>query len=82
MDRFDRPLNEREKGLNALVWDRGPAGDFVYGNLANSNAFIKKQRHQEFVDFDRLCEDEGTLFFKIMFVTTRDSIGKSLLLKS
>ena len=37
----------------ALVWDRGPAGDFVYGNLHELSPEGKKARYEEFIAFDK-----------------------------
>jgi hypothetical protein len=36
----------------ALVWDRGPAGDFVYGGLNDLPATEKRKRYEEFIAFD------------------------------
>lgn len=36
----------------ALVWDRGPAGDFVYGGLNDLPAAEKRSRYEEFIAFD------------------------------
>lgn len=37
----------------ALVWDRGPGGDFVYGTLNDLPLSEKKKRYEEFMAFDR-----------------------------
>jgi polyphosphate kinase 2 (PPK2 family) len=88
MDRFDVPgsssildLSEKqdEDGEHiGLVWDRGPAGDFVYGNLNELSPEEKKKRYEEFMDFDRECREKDILFLKLFFVTNRDSIAKTL----
>mmetsp|Transcript_5810 Transcript_5810/g.11854 ORF Transcript_5810/g.11854 Transcript_5810/m.11854 type:complete len:907 (+) Transcript_5810:57-2777(+) len=62
----------------ALVWDRGPAGDFVYGELAKAPDDDRKDRFREFMDFDREMFEKGILFCKLLFVTNRDSIASTL----
>ena len=61
-----------------LVWDRGPAGDFVYGNLNELPPEEKKKRYDEFKAFDRECREKDILFLKLFFITNRDSIAKTL----
>lgn len=61
-----------------LVWDRGPAGDFVYGNLNELAPAEKKKRYEEFIAFDEQCRKDDILFLKLLFVTNRDSIAKTL----
>ncbi len=41
----------------ANVWDRGPAGDFVYGNLNGLSPAEKKARYEEFIAFDMKVRD-------------------------
>lgn len=67
------------KQHKALIWDRGPAGDFVYGALADADNTTREDRYQEFLAFDRECRDNDILFFKLFFVTDRDSVAVSLL---
>ena len=62
----------------ALVWDRGPAGDFVYGPLAQAPEAVKQDRYQEFLEFDERCMDQNILFCKLLFLADRDSIAKTL----
>ena len=62
----------------AVVWDRGPAGDFVYGALANASSEEKKARYREFMAFDQECKRKNILFVKLMFVTNRDSIAATI----
>ena len=62
----------------ALVWDRGPAGDFVYGGLNNLSASEKARHYDEFIAFDHHCQENGILFLKLLFVTNRDSIASTL----
>ena len=40
-----------------LVWDRGPAGDFVYGNLSELPPVEKKKRYESFIEFDQQVRD-------------------------
>mmetsp|Transcript_31963 Transcript_31963/g.41129 ORF Transcript_31963/g.41129 Transcript_31963/m.41129 type:complete len:93 (-) Transcript_31963:761-1039(-) len=58
MDRFDLiPKTLADDGEDTehigLVWDRGTAGDFVYGNLNELSPAEKKQRYEEFIAFDK-----------------------------
>lgn len=62
----------------ALVWDRGPAGDFVYGNLTHASESTKRERYLEFLEFDERCMDQNILFCKLLFIADRDSIAKTL----
>ena len=64
MDRFEIPGDSSSIALStldnnsdseermAIVWDRGPAGDFVYGNLNELSPAEKKARYEEFIAFD------------------------------
>ena len=66
MDRFEIPGDPSSTALSldtsdnisdskermAIVWDRGPAGDFVYGNLNELSPAEKKARYEEFIAFD------------------------------
>lgn len=61
-----------------LVWDRGPAGDFVYGNLDELPPEEKRKRYEEFIAFDERCRERDILFLKLLFVTNRDSIARTL----
>jgi len=67
-----------EAGHVGLVWDRGPAGDFVYGGLNKLSPEEKKKRYEEFIAFDRQCRKDDVLFLKLLFVTNRDSIAQTL----
>lgn len=91
MDRFQVPdtlsnLDDIDGGESggmsrhhdAVVWNRGPAGDFVYGSLANAPESEKRARYQEFKAFDRDCFKNNTLFIKLFFVTNVDSIAHTL----
>lgn len=81
--RFEYPqdLYENEEDVPdyaSVVWDRGPAGDFVYGNLHELPMELKLERYKEFRAYDYNCRVEGVLFFKCFFVTDRDSIAATL----
>lgn len=94
MDRFESPdtsgtvTSEAENGNKgekcdghrhkAIVWDRGPAGDFVYGALVTATNEEKLARYREFMEFDKECKRKNILFCKLMFVTNRDSIASTL----
>ena len=68
-----------EHGHKALVWDRGPAGDFVYNPEYRAMPIEKRQkRYKEFMEFDRECFEKRILFLKLLFVTNRDSIASTL----
>ena len=62
----------------SIVWDRGPAGDFVYGGLQNLPLDQKLKRYEEFRTYDFNCRAEGVLFCKVFFVTDKDSIAATL----
>jgi polyphosphate kinase 2 (PPK2 family) len=62
----------------AMVWDRGPGGDFVYGNLDKLSQADKELRYQEFNDFSARLRQKNILFCKLLFVTDRDSIARTL----
>lgn len=62
----------------AMVWDRGPAGDFVYGALAQASEAERRDRYREFMAFDKQCQRNNILFVKLFFVTNRDSIASTL----
>lgn len=71
--------NCSEHSHRALVWDRGPAGDFVYN--PEFRALSQEERHdkhREFMTFDKECFDKNILFLKLVFVTNRDSIAATL----
>jgi polyphosphate kinase 2 (PPK2 family) len=81
MDRFATPFEGTEKMQDtyaAFVWDRGPAGDFVYGNLNQLGLQDKLDRYEEFRKFDLECDLRGILFCKLLFVTDKDSIAETL----
>lgn len=99
------PKDEKDNEHIGLVWDRGPAGDFVYGNLNELPPSEKTKRYEEFIAFDEQvrtsknhfvfisiagfsvilsqfylgqCRENDILFLKLLFVTNRDSIAKTL----
>uniref|UniRef100_A0A7S3V9P1 Polyphosphate kinase-2-related domain-containing protein n=1 Tax=Chaetoceros debilis TaxID=122233 RepID=A0A7S3V9P1_9STRA len=76
MWRFKKPDISTRK--TALIWDRGPAGDFVYGNLGDLTESEKRQYYASFQKFDDECRSQGILFCKLLFVTDRDSLSSTL----
>jgi polyphosphate kinase 2 (PPK2 family) len=75
--RFEYPEDMFEEGTEvpdfaSLVWDRGPAGDFVYGNLSELSQLQKLHRYKEFRAYDYTAREEGVLFLKCFFVTDKD----------
>jgi hypothetical protein len=50
----------------------------VYGKLGELPLEEKLQRYEEFRTYDANCRAEGVLFFKVFFVTDKDSIAKTL----
>jgi hypothetical protein len=81
--RFERPEDMYGPGeeipeYTALVWDRGPAGDFVYGNLSTLDDATKEERYDEFRSYDTICRQDGVLFCKLLFVADKDSIASTL----
>ena len=78
---FDNPDDISDycrKCHEALVWDRGPAGDFVYGELGKAPEKVREERFREFKEFDRMMYEKRFLFCKLLFVTNRDSIASTL----
>ena len=80
MWRFKQPATaiEGKPKKSALVWDRGPAGDFVYGGFNNLPPEMKQKRYIDFHEFEEDCLNNGILFCKLLFVTSRDAISKCL----
>ena len=81
--RFEYPDDVYEEGeevpeYSALVWDRGPAGDFVYGKFSELSIKEKLRRYDDFRAYDAQCKEEGVLFFKLLFVADKDSIAATL----
>jgi polyphosphate kinase 2 (PPK2 family) len=81
--RFEYPEDVYEEGERvpeyaALVWDRGPAGDFVYGKLSELDELERMNKYDEFRMYDARCREEGVLFFKLLFVADKDSIASTL----
>lgn len=79
--RFEYPddlYDEEMPDYASVVWDRGPAGDFVYGGLQELPLDQKLKRYEEFRAYDYTCRSQGVLFCKVMFVTDRDSIAATL----
>ena len=62
----------------SLVWDRGPVGDFVYGNMNELGFAEKMKRYKEFREYDYSCRHNDVLFFKCFFVTDKDKIASTL----
>lgn len=81
--RFEYPEDVYDYGedvpeYTALVWDRGPAGDFVYGKFGELPESEKNERYNEFRSYDARCREEGVLFCKLLFVADKDSIATTL----
>jgi hypothetical protein len=70
--------NEEKPEYTALVWDRGPAGDFVYGSFANLPREEKRNKYEEFRQYDAMCRVMDVLFIKLLFVADKDSIASTL----
>ena len=75
MWRFAKPSLEIP---SSIVWDRGPAGDFVYGNLDELSKDEKQEHYHSFERFEQECISESILFLKILFISSKDSIAKTL----
>lgn len=68
-----------EHSHKALVWDRGPAGDFVYNPSFRAMGQSERRQHfNKFMMFDKWCYENDILFLKLLFVTNRDSIASTL----
>jgi hypothetical protein len=68
-----------EHSHKALVWDRGPAGDFVYNpEFRQLSQDECDKKYREFIAFDKVCFENNILFLKLLFVTNRDSIAATL----
>lgn len=81
--RFEYPedvyeCDEEVPEYTALIWDRGPAGDFVYGKFAELDMEAKMEKYAEFREYDEICKEEGVLFCKLLFVADKDSIASTL----
>jgi hypothetical protein len=81
--RFEYPQDVYGPGADvpdytALVWDRGPAGDFVYGKFADLSLSEKLAKYEEFKEFDAGCRRDDVLFLKLLFVADKDSIASTL----
>jgi polyphosphate kinase 2 (PPK2 family) len=82
-NRFEYPEDVYEYGedipeYTALVWDRGPGGDFVYGKFSELTTTQKMEKYEEFRMYDAVCRDKGVLFCKLLFVADKDSIASTL----
>lgn len=80
MWRFKQPVTviEGEVHKSALVWDRGRAGDFVYGKLNRLSTKNKLERYLEFHQFEEECLSNGIMFCKLLFVTSHYFISTTL----
>lgn len=81
--RFEYPQDvygpgEEAPEYTALVWDRGPVGDFVYGKLAELSTIEKAKKYEEFREYDAQCRKDDVLFLKLLFVADKDSIASTL----
>lgn len=50
----------------------------MYGALTDAPSELKDERYKDFMQFDEQCFLEDILFCKLLFVTDRDSIARSL----
>eukprot|EP00934_Nitzschia_sp_Nitz4_P003730 Nitzschia sp. Nitz4//scaffold380_size13111//5510//7999//NITZ4_008982-RA/size13111-augustus-gene-0.39-mRNA-1//-1//CDS//3329549879//3720//frame0 len=80
--RFQYPEDMYQPGedtpeYTAVVWDRGPAGDFVYGAFKDLEGMEREEKYAEFRAYDEACENH-VLFCKLLFVTDKDSIATTL----
>mmetsp|Transcript_18891 Transcript_18891/g.27399 ORF Transcript_18891/g.27399 Transcript_18891/m.27399 type:complete len:903 (+) Transcript_18891:110-2818(+) len=73
-----KSTNSQMNTHKALIWDRGPAGDFVYGSLATASEETRQERYREFLEFDRSCQKNNIFFCKLLFLTDRDAISRTL----
>lgn len=53
-------------------------GDFVYGSFAQLSREEKKNKYEEFRQFDYSCRVQDVLFIKLLFVADKDSIAATL----
>jgi polyphosphate kinase 2 (PPK2 family) len=56
----------------SIVWDRGPAGDFVYGKLSDLSHKERQGYYASIQAFEEKCSSESFLFLKILFIANRD----------
>ena len=78
-DNTKKNKSEDDDKYMALVWDRGPAGDFVYGKLDELDLHGKLQKYSEFRSYDQNAfYQDNILFFKLLFVSDKDSIASTL----
>jgi hypothetical protein len=77
-DLFDYDNHMSIANLLIVLQDRGPAGDFVFGTLANAPEEVKQERYREFMEFDAKCHDDNILFCKLLFIVDRDSVARTL----
>lgn len=81
--RFEYPDDLYDEGddvpdYSSVVWDRGPAGDFVYGGFQELSISDKLEKYEAFREYDANCRKEHVLFCKILFVSDKDSIASTL----
>ena len=50
----------------------------MYGTLAKASEADKQLKYAEFMHFDGQCRSNNVMFFKLLFVTDRDSIARTL----
>lgn len=78
MDKAGPDTNEDGTSRSAVIWNHGPASDFVHGPLHKASDAEKHYHYKDFMEFDAKCMKNGIVFLKLMFVANRDAIAATL----